>query len=352
MDVLFDFIASCEPKRRQWCIEKVRDTELALGMDRVSGDFSDFWGVREYLDQLGKWTCPTLAVHGLNDWNVMPDHSTELYARLKQKGVPCMLFLHQGGHGGEPPFKMINRWFTRYLLGVENGVEQDARAWVVREKDRPSSPTSYPDYPNPEAKAVTLHPQKGGATVGALSTTATAERGNETFTDDVGKKGGEMAAAAQSPNRLLWASPELKEPLHLSGAGTLRIRLAADRPAVNLSVWVVSLPWTDSRKPNDDIVTRGWADPQNAQSLRTSKPLVPGEFVDVVVQLQPDDQIVPAGERIGLMVFASDQEFTLHPKPGAQVTVDLDATALTLPVVGGEAAWTRAVGAAAETGKR
>lgn len=47
------------------------------------------------------------------------------------------------------------------------------------------------------------------------------------------------------------------------------------------------------------------------------------------------DQNLPAGQRLGLLVFASDRDFTLWPEPGAELTVDLDATALMLPVVGG-----------------
>jgi X-Pro dipeptidyl-peptidase len=35
------------------------------------------------------------------------------------------------------------------------------------------------------------------------------------------------------------------------------------------------------------------------------------------------------------MIFSSDREFTLWPEPGTELTVDLDATSLELPVVGG-----------------
>ena len=84
-----------------------------------------------------------------NDWNVVPEHSNRIYQALKAKGVPTQVYYHQGGHGGPPPMKMMNRWFTRYLHGVENGVEKDPRAWIVREGDEPTKPTPYDDYPNP-----------------------------------------------------------------------------------------------------------------------------------------------------------------------------------------------------------
>ena len=344
MDVLFDFIASCEPKRREDCIKKVRDKELLDGFDRRHGDYNDFWAIRDYLAHLDHYTCPTLAVHGLSDWNVMPEHSIELYIALKQKGVPCMLFLHQGGHGGEPPFALMNRWFTRYLFGIENGVEKEARSWVVREGEQRSSPTQYADYPHPDSAPVVVHPAGDGSKLGDLVAAATPGRGKQTLVDDFAKSGAEMATAAESPNRLLFATPLLTAPVHLSGRVTLQIRLAADKPACNLSAWLVTLPWEDAKKARGHIITRGWADPQNSKSLRESKPLVPGQFVDLTFELNPDDQIVPAGQRIALMVFASDHEFTLHPKPGTKLTVDLDGTALTLPVVGGAAALQAATG--------
>jgi len=58
--------------------------------------------------------------------------------------------------------------------------------------------------------------------------------------------------------------------------------------------------------------------------------------------LQPDDQIIPAGQQIGLMVFSSDREFTLRPDPGTRLTVDIEATSLALPVVGGTKAYSDA----------
>jgi len=42
-------------------------------------------------------------------------------------------------------------------------------------------------------------------------------------------------------------------------------------------------------------------------------------------------------------VFSSDKEFTLWPEPGTELNVDLDATTLTLPVVGGIQSYTRAI---------
>jgi X-Pro dipeptidyl-peptidase len=187
---------------------------------------------------------------------------------------------------------------------------------------------------------------KGGAQVGGLAFARLARQGSETLTDDVAQSGAQLAMAAASPHRLLYALPQFTAPLHLSGTARVSIRVAASKAAANLSVWLVELPYpagtTGAMDPRG-IVTRGWADPQNARSLRTSEPLRPGEPVTVSFDLEPDDQIIPAGKRLGLMIFASDREFTLWPAAGTVLTVDLDATTLTLPVVGGKAALARAV---------
>jgi X-Pro dipeptidyl-peptidase len=344
LDVLYDFINSGDLKFRKYCNKTVRDELMAENQDRITGDYNDFWHSRNYRARLDKVHAAVLISHGLNDWNVMPNHSVSVYLALKERGVPVMAYFHQGGHGGPPTPDMMNRWFSRYLYDVQNEVEKMPRAWIVREGDSRSNPTAYADYPNPAAEMVALHPRAGGKARGALMAfSITKKQGVEKFSDDVEQSGSAMARADKSKHRLLYVSQELQVPLHLSGTSRLTIRMAADKVAANLSVWVVSLPWKEGGRINDNIITRGWADPQNANSIRESTPLKKGKFVDLSFDLQPDDQIIPAGQRIGLMIFSSDRDFTLWPKPGTKLSVDLDATKLEVPVVGGRAAFDAAM---------
>ena len=119
-------------------------------MDRITGDYNDFWAGRDYLNDMEPFKTPLLMSHGFNDWNVMPEHSYRIYDAARAKGVPVQIYYHQGGHGGPPPLTLMNRWFTRYLHGEKNGVEKDPKAWIVREKDDRDEPTAYEDYPNPD----------------------------------------------------------------------------------------------------------------------------------------------------------------------------------------------------------
>ncbi|MEC7752670.1 Xaa-Pro dipeptidyl-peptidase [Roseivirga sp. UBA1976] len=340
IDVLYDFIHSGDEAKRAYNNRTVRDTEMANNLDRITGDYNDFWAGRDYLNDMKPMKAALLMSHGFNDWNVMPEHSYRIAMEAKKMGLPVQIYYHQAGHGGPPPISMMNRWFTKYLHGIDNGVENDPKAQIVREGDSPQEPTPYADYPNPQASDVTFYLKAGGKVHGSLSTSKAQSKGQETLTDNVNFSGAQLAQADESEHRLLYVTPKLTEPLHISGVARVTIELASSKPAANLSVWLVSLPWNtaDDARIYDNIITRGWADPQNYKSLTRSEPLEPGKFYTVSFDLQPDDQIIPAGQQIGLMIFSSDQEFTLHPQPGTQLTIDLNGTSLTLPIVGGKKA--------------
>jgi X-Pro dipeptidyl-peptidase len=337
IDVLYDFIHSGDEANRERNNRVVRDTEMAEGMDRVTGDYNEFWAGRDYLNQLENLDAPVLMAHAFNDWNVMPEHSYRIYEALQEKGVPSMIYYHQGGHGGQPPMDLMNRWFTRYLLGVENGIEEEPRAWITRAGDDRLEPTPYPNYPNPQASDVTMYLTSGAPQQGRLSMERTNSVGTETVIDNFSFSGDMLAQAEWTDHRLMYITPTLAESMHISGIPEITVSVASSKPAVNLSVWLVSLPWNSSSEAaiTDNIITRGWADPQNHESISESEPLEPGQFYTFSFELQPDDQLIPAGQQIGLMIFSSDRDFTLRPDPGTELTLDLERTSLTLPVVGG-----------------
>lgn len=337
IDVLYDFIHSGKEANRARNNTVVRDTEMANGMDRITGDYNDFWAGRDYLNEMKPMKAALLMSHGFNDWNVMPEHSYRIYKKASEMGLPTQIYYHQNGHGGPPPMRMMNRWFTRYLFGIQNEVENDPKAWIVRENDERSKPTSYANYPNPAAKNVQLHLNAGAPAAGTLTIRSNNSKGTETLVDNYSFSAEALAKADYTNHRLIYVSPILKEDLHISGTPSIAVKAASSKPAVNVSVYLVSLPWNEGRrvKITDNIITRGWADLQNHKSIRKGKPLQPGKFYEMTFDFQPDDQIIKKGQQIGLMIFSSDSNYTLLPKPGTELTVDLGGTTLTIPVVGG-----------------
>jgi X-Pro dipeptidyl-peptidase len=210
-------------------------------------------------------------------------------------------------------------------------------------------PTFFADYPIPGSAPVKVYPAKGGSSIGALTLSSTGKQGSEKLTDDFHVTTAMMALAPTSPNRLLYALPAFTDTVHLSGRPVVTLKLAADRPAVNLSVYLVTLPYDTARIGSAGqvgVVTRGWADPQNHKSLEgdadytsmdRGAPLEPGKFYTMTFPLQADDQIILPGQQLAIMIFSTDPGFTLRPSPGSKLTIDLDGTSFALPVVGGKA---------------
>ena len=176
-----------------------------------------------------------------------------------------------------------------------------------------------------------------------MSTNQNKHLASDTFTDNIKFSGADLAKSEHKDHRLLYVSPILTEDLHISGVPKVSITLSSSSKAANLSVWLVSLPWDeDAKKITENIITRGWADPKNHKSITDEEDLEPGKFYTVNFDLQPDDQIIKAGQQIGFMIFSSDKEFTLHPKAGTELTIKLDKTSLILPIVGGSASYKNA----------
>jgi X-Pro dipeptidyl-peptidase len=201
----------------------------------------------------------------------------------------------------------------------------------------------------PGSAPVVLHPVGNGNSIGSLSLTP-QKAGDEKLTDDVSFSGSGLATAAQSSHRLLFATAATTDTVHISGTSRVHLRIAFSKPAANLTVWLVQLPFDSTAigtSIQEGLITRGWADPENYKSLTKGgnyaskipgEKLVPGKFYDMTFDLEPDDEFIPAGKQIGVMIMSSDREFTLWPQAGTELNVDLGASSITLPIVGGAAA--------------
>ena len=120
-----------------------------------------------------------------------------------------------------------------------------------------------------------------GNGTGGLGFKPIGGQGKEKLIDNYEVKGSVLASQEKGESRLLYATAKLSRPVHISGTPRIRIKVASSQPAANLSVWLVSLPWTKGGRTNDNLISRGWADPQNHESIRESKPLDPGKFYEL-----------------------------------------------------------------------
>src|SRR4051812_4023371 len=429
LDVLVDDVYSRRDENpsgnRTICRQKMAD--IGVAEDRLTGNRSAFWDERNYMKDVKNVHAAALLAHGNNDFNVMTKNAAQFYDALKAQNVSHQFYFHQGGHGGAPPDAMVNRWLTKYLWGVDNGVQNLPKSWVVREiatcparqttvtgdqantntltvaSTAPfmvgqtltipvtnasgtitnasqlitniadathltvgnavataagskvaggavvslacstANPTPYAEWPDPASAAVVQKLGSGGTSRGTLGFSGAANGVTESLTDDATVADTTMVDATSSPNRLVYQSQVLNQDVRISGTPTVTLKLAFSKPKANLSAALISYPASGG---TGTILTRGWKDPENRTSDYVSDPITPGQFYTITFDMQAKDAIVPAGRRLGLMVFSSDRQYTIHPTPGNQLSLDLAGSSMSLPIVGGQSTLATATGAA------
>jgi predicted acyl esterase len=192
------------------------------------------------------------------------------------------------------------------------------------------NPVPYAEWPVPGTSSDKLHFKAGAPGIGEL-TSGKGSKGDETLTDNATVTAATSANATSSNVRLLYQTPVLSRDVHLSGTPSVSVRMAFSKAHANLTAVLVDYPPTGPAT----ILTRGWQDPENRTSDSRTQAIKPGKFYSYDVDMQPKDSVVVAGHRIGVMILSSDQEATIRPAPGTQLTMDLAHSSATLPVSGG-----------------
>lgn len=348
-DVLFNYVLTRDNPEVCAHIEE----QLERKQDRLTGDYNDFWVDRNYVTDVENVDSAVFVSHGLDDMNVKTQQFAQWYEALKQQDVPHKIILHQHGHGDWPYYlrkdawlDTLNRWWTRWLYDVENGIMNEPHATVQR-KD--GSWVTYPEWPDQQARSVEVNFTPGGRTVGGLTPQHTHGRPvTEKIVDDPSITARELAAADSSPHRLVYQTEPLSSSLRLSGTVYPNLRLSFDYPAANVTTMLVDYA------PDSSVylINRGWTDPQNRKSLRSTFAIHPGTPYRIDFNLQPDDYVFQPGHRIGIVVLSSDHNFTKRPPDGTGGTVismDVKKSSVKMPVVGGEEALAAAL---SSTGKQ
>ena len=143
-----------------------------------------------------------------------------------------------------------------------------------------------------------------------------------------------QAPDAANPNRLVYRTAPLSRDVRMSGTPWVTLRMSVDnRTAANLTAVLV-----DYGPGATEMVTRGWLDPQNRNSLTRSDPVEPGRALH--------DALGPAARRPRVRGRPSDRARggldrpRLHdpPEAGDAAHAGPNASEISLPVVGGAGA--------------
>lgn len=359
-------------------------TQISSDQTALNGDYANaelglnHWQIRDYTAAplMDNWTgihIPALIVHGLNDTNVRTKQFDLMYKSFDKAGQNVKLLLHQGTHltptypGGRYEIKIdgeyydtiLNKWFSHYLYGVNNGIERMANVTVQSNVD--GSWDTYSSWKTASKQIFNASDVAESATsqiIGAVTTGSgwrptivePAVNGSYTFEipEDVIIQGAvavHIRAAATAtgetplsdmdrvtmtveltdkndesfdafvPSRSYLPITTLKEKGAWMGGGVANYDLVeyAQTPATSKSI---GLGYIDVFNP-----TAGY-DSASA-SVRTE--LADGQYYDYTVYIQPTVYTLKAGHTAEVTISLSNNS-------GVALTVDNSATYVDIPV--------------------
>jgi X-Pro dipeptidyl-peptidase len=338
--------------------------QLAANDGDETGNYTAFWAERDYVKDVRKVTASVFISHGANDLNVETKHFASWWSVLGANDVPRKLWLSQEGHVDPFDFRRaawvaeLHKWFDFWLLGLPNGVMNEATVTVEHAPDVFTSEQRWP-----AAKDSSDIPL-GVAGLGD------AHRGQAVLADNDGLTEQQILAKPAEPvaGRLVFASAPLKRDVRLSGTPTVTLRVRADQADTPISARLITYGsslrpvgegvkngtsnscWGASSSvdsaclidvlkrfaPSDAaVLSRGWLDAAHAGSNAVPTPLEPGKWRTVSIPLRAQDVVIATGHTLALAITLSDLEWTTPNRTDAEVTIDLGHSDLRLPAVGG-----------------
>ncbi|MGX4645197.1 Xaa-Pro dipeptidyl-peptidase [Holzapfeliella sp. JNUCC 80] len=328
--------------------------------DRTTGQYSEFWEIRNYRHQLENLNCSYIGVHGLNDWNVKPKNVYKLWQELEKLPIKHKLFLHQGEHvymnnlASIDFTNMMNLWLSEELLDVPNNADEQWPNVLIQD--------------NVEADvwhAETTWNNSIGTSQSQVLSELASEKIKD-FTDN-----GQTFKQLNLTNKQ-WEHEFIKGELSELAAEQLKIRLPQNktdntlvgRPKINLSVSssmdkgqisVMLVEYHKRRRltvvpqiievnaqplgyqfayetlrefklqPQETdfkLIAKGHANLQNYQG-KQAVDVNSDEFYNLSFELQPTYYHLPKDSQLGLIIYSTDVGMTKRPLEKTTYTVDL-----------------------------
>lgn len=275
-------------------------------------DYDDFWKERDYLRDAARVQVPVLVGHGELDFNVKTWEGTQWFDALP--GEKAMV-IGQWPHAipvwdGWDDF--LDRWFARWLKGEANGVENEPPV-VSEANDR----------------VFRMRSRWTGS--GRLS--APLGSGTASWLDDGALTETEMLEGTCGPRCARLDLP-VRGPAQFIGRPRLHLRATVDQPSTHLAATLVDVAADGS----ETVVTRGWLNARYRDGLEKGTDVPAGKPLDYTLELVDKDWVLADGHQLAVYLSSSSTDWVLSDERRANVSIDLAASSLELPVDGPEPA--------------
>ena len=314
-----------------------------------SPDYNRFWTERDYRRHAARFRAAVLVAHGWQDYNVKQEEGVELFEAVVEddpqtapiEGVPFKrLYMFQDGHGSPSAANwqpLLDRFFAHTLRGAANGVDSAPEVLTEgRSADAESTGfRSEPSWPPPGTAATTLFLDRDAA-AGELTSERPSAPTEAAYTDTATQteEASKQAVGAET-NWLFYESPPLAARTRLAGDAVLEAALSVNRDHAHLTPVLVDIAPDGSVR----TISRGFLNLLYRNGLVRTQALPVDERVRATVTFKPQDQVLRAGHRIGVIVQSSNTVWAIPDDPGAEVTLfhggaNRRASRLALPLVG------------------
>ena len=328
--------SSLGPESAQVLAERINPCDRLLHTERgyeLDPVYDEFWDERDYRRLAHRVKTPTFIEGGWLDHNVKHWDSTRMFMALPDD-LPKKLVMGQWAHSDsafDDAQDMRHAWFDHWLLGIDTGVMDLP---PVDSQINTGTRTQLADWPPPGTRTVEL-PLTSSPAARALA----LEGGGDASYRDVDKRLTEDEALEGQCNGrcLVFVSSPLKETIRISGGPQLHLAATSSAQETQYTPVLFAQAPDGART----VISRGFLNARNRESIRTSTLLDPGERYEAPVPIWDVDHQVPAGHRVGVAVLSSNVAWALPDQATSTNTLTLaGASYLQLPLSQGAASLT------------
>lgn len=326
--------------RAEWR-NRVETNEPWLFTWRAEQRRQPYWQHGSIRPDYARVSCPTMIVAGWADG--YRNNTFRTVEALEQAGTPWKLLIGPWSHMGTEkslPGPWVDltaemaRWFGRWLRDDDNGVDREPRTQVFHRRSTRPEPDlpelrgvwrAHPGMPLADTKNLEFDLGDGVAAHAMIGDIGTAAWNSCAGSLPWGQPTDQRYDNAGS---LTWDFPG--DGLNVYGHPVLRVRVRADRPVAFVSAKLCDV-FPDGTSA---LITRGLLNLTHRGGYDADPiALVPGEWVDVDIELEATAWSLDDGHLLRLAVAGSDwPNVTVPPQP-VTIEIDCEASRLTVPVI-------------------
>ena len=372
--------------------DKVKDyyaayiTKLNELQHKDGHNYNEEYAKRDYTLNAANLKAAPLIIQGLNDDNVKPKHFELMLEAYKKAGIDAKVLLHQGNHiypstrwsgtevAGQAFNDLMNLWYSHYLYGIENGIENLPQVTAQDNLD-PSKWRRFDKWDTNNAISARIYSKREDVTVtgdyygtgnnwttrnqdAAFHSSEVAASYAATVDQDVTIKGHipvHFSAAfvkgdknhAHVSATLMDVSDEdfdvVKEEITYDKDG-YSTRTLEKETIDETGYWngsnleTLPLKRYKTHKVKSVVIARGWmnlANPASRYDSASSSHSIDvkeNEFHDYTMYLQPNLYTVKKGHRLVLSLHTYDPDYIYFADP-YEVTFKTDSISTTIPTV-------------------